>query len=53
MTRNWVKVSPDIEDVIRSIWSSEWLAHSLETFPELRIYRPAMIVAELGQLREN
>ncbi len=43
---------PDIEDVIRlDLELLEWLAQSLETLmPELRIYRPTMIVAELGQL---
>ena len=43
---------PDIADVIRmDLELLEWLAQSLETLmPELRIYRPRMIVSELGQL---
>lgn len=43
---------PGIEDVIRlDLELLEWLAHSLETvMPELRIYRPTMIVTELRQL---
>lgn len=43
---------PGIEEVIRlDLELLEWLAQSSETLiPELRIYRPTMIVAELRQL---